>query len=121
MCGTTKIFFLNESIEKGNAESLSVLRDHGCENDKLPPDPELVWDLLLHLDPHESMGPHGIYPEVLKELVAVIVRSLLMILEWSWASEEIPVDWKLSNFQERARRLTLETIGLSVSVQCLVK
>lgn len=42
------------------------LEDYGCENYKLPTDPELLWDLLLHLDPHKSMAPHRIYPDILK-------------------------------------------------------
>lgn len=43
---------------------------------KLPTNPELVWDLLLQLDPYKSMGPDGIHPRVLKELADIIARTL---------------------------------------------
>lgn len=44
------------------------LKDHGCEDDPLPADPETVWDLLFQLDPSKSMGPDGIHLRILKEL-----------------------------------------------------
>ncbi|KAJ7397015.1 hypothetical protein BTVI_139530 [Pitangus sulphuratus] len=47
----------------------SELEDHDCENDHLPVEPELVWDLLLQLDPYKSMGPDGIQLRIPKELV----------------------------------------------------
>ncbi|GAB0182551.1 mitochondrial enolase superfamily member 1 [Grus japonensis] len=73
------------------------LEDCDCGNDKLPADPELVQDLLLHLDAYKSMGPDGIHPRVLRELADVIVRPLSIIFEWSWESGEVSVDWKLAN------------------------
>ncbi|KAJ7425410.1 hypothetical protein BTVI_02950 [Pitangus sulphuratus] len=39
----------------------SELEDHDCDNDKLTVIPELVQDLLLHLDPYKSMRPDGIH------------------------------------------------------------
>lgn len=39
-----------------------------CGNSKLPVNPELVWDLLLQLDPCKSMGPDGIQLRTHKEL-----------------------------------------------------
>lgn len=36
------------------------LENCGCENEKLPVDPELLQDLLFQLDPSKSMGPDGI-------------------------------------------------------------
>ncbi|GAB0206625.1 mitochondrial enolase superfamily member 1 [Grus japonensis] len=73
------------------------LEDRDCGNDKLPADPELVQDLLLHLDAYKSMGPNGIHPRVLRELADVIVRPLSIIFQRSWESGEVPVDWKLAN------------------------
>ncbi|GAB0179481.1 mitochondrial enolase superfamily member 1 [Grus japonensis] len=73
------------------------LEDRDCGNDKLPADPELVWDLLLHLDAYKSMGPNGIHPRVLRELADVIARPLSIIFQRSWESGEVPVDWKLAN------------------------
>ncbi|GAB0205816.1 hypothetical protein GRJ2_003047200 [Grus japonensis] len=72
------------------------LEDPDCSNDKLPADPEIVWDLLLHLDAYKSMGPDGIHPRVLRELADVIARPLSIIFQWSWESGEVPVDWKLA-------------------------
>ncbi|KAJ7403501.1 hypothetical protein BTVI_76474 [Pitangus sulphuratus] len=31
------------------------LEDHDCENEQFPVDPEIVWDVLLQLDPYRSM------------------------------------------------------------------
>ncbi|KAK4810005.1 LOW QUALITY PROTEIN: hypothetical protein QYF61_004912 [Mycteria americana] len=47
---------------------------------------EMVTNLLLHLDTHKSMGPDGIHPRVPRELV-----------EQSWLTGEVPVDWALAN------------------------
>ncbi|GAB0180473.1 spindle and kinetochore-associated protein 3 [Grus japonensis] len=77
--------------------SCPELEDRDCGNNKLPADPEIVWDLLLHLDAYKSMGPDGIHPRVLRELADVIVRPLSIIFQWSWESGEVPVDWKLAN------------------------
>ncbi|KAJ7412767.1 hypothetical protein WISP_94612 [Willisornis vidua] len=33
------------------------LEDHDCENDQLPADPEIMWDLLLWVDSYKSLGP----------------------------------------------------------------
>ncbi|GAB0204012.1 mitochondrial enolase superfamily member 1 [Grus japonensis] len=73
------------------------LEDRDCGNNKLPADPEIVQELLLHLDAYKSMGPDGIHPRVLRELADVIARPLSIIFQWSWESGEVPVDWKLAN------------------------
>lgn len=52
-----------------------------------------------------------------------IAKPLSTIFGWPWKPREVPADWKLmkfSQFSERARRTTLVTTGLSVSLQCLV-
>ncbi|GAB0204308.1 mitochondrial enolase superfamily member 1 [Grus japonensis] len=77
--------------------SCPELEDRDCSNDKLPADPKLVRDLLLHLDAYKSMGPDGIHPRVLRELADVTARSLSIVFQWSWESGEVPVDWKLAN------------------------
>lgn len=71
----------------------------------------------------KSMGPDGILPRVLQELDESIAKPL-SIFGWPWKSREVPVDrklMKLSQFSERERRTTLVTIGLSVSLQCLME
>ncbi|PKU36241.1 rna-directed dna polymerase from mobile element hypothetical protein [Limosa lapponica baueri] len=65
--------------------------------DKLPFGFELVWDLLLQLNAHKSMGPNGIHPRVLKELADVILRSLSLFYQWSSESCELSVDWRQAN------------------------
>lgn len=45
-------------------------------------------------DIHESMGPDGMYPQVLRELPGVIARPLSVIFERSWWLGKVPADWK---------------------------
>ncbi|GAB0179367.1 mitochondrial enolase superfamily member 1 [Grus japonensis] len=71
--------------------------DRDLGDDKLPADLELVLDLLLQMEAQKSMGPDGIHPRVLKELVDVIVGPLSIIFQQTWESGEVPVDWKLAN------------------------
>lgn len=73
------------------------LENHNSENDQLPVDSGIVWDLLLQLDPYKSMGPDRIYPRILKEMADVIIKPLSMFFEWSWQSGEVPADRKLVN------------------------
>ncbi|KFQ88614.1 hypothetical protein N337_11530, partial [Phoenicopterus ruber ruber] len=58
---------------------------------------EMVSDLLHHLDTHKSMGPDGIHPRVLRELVAVLTKPLSIIYQQSWPTGEVPVDWRLAD------------------------
>lgn len=43
------------------------------------------------------MRNNGIHPRILKELTDVIAKLLLIDLEWSWKSREVPADWVLPN------------------------
>uniref|UniRef100_A0A493TF21 Reverse transcriptase domain-containing protein n=1 Tax=Anas platyrhynchos platyrhynchos TaxID=8840 RepID=A0A493TF21_ANAPP len=58
---------------------------------------ELVGDLLRHLDVRKSMGPDGIHPRILRELVEELAKPLSIIYQQSWLSGEVPVDWRLAN------------------------
>ncbi|KAJ7416828.1 hypothetical protein WISP_68273 [Willisornis vidua] len=58
---------------------------------------EIVSDLLSHLDPQKSMGPDGIHPRVMRELVEELVKLLSFIYQQSWLSGEVPDDWKVAN------------------------
>ncbi|KAK4822323.1 hypothetical protein QYF61_013022 [Mycteria americana] len=57
----------------------------------------MVSDLLHHLDTHRSMGPDGIHPRVLRELLEVLTKPLSIIYQQSWLAGEVPVDWRLEN------------------------
>ncbi|KAK4827481.1 hypothetical protein QYF61_018781 [Mycteria americana] len=58
---------------------------------------EAVNDLLCYLDTHKSMGPDGIHPRVLKELVEELAKPLSIIYQRSWLTGEVPDDRKLAN------------------------
>lgn len=57
------------------------LEDCGCESERISVDPEVARDLLLHLDPCNSMGPGMIHPRTLKDLAGTAARPLLAIFE----------------------------------------
>ncbi|KAJ7409086.1 RNA-directed DNA polymerase from mobile element jockey [Willisornis vidua] len=81
-----------------NQGGLSALRwKTDCENDQFSIDPEILWDLLLQLDPHKSTGPDGIHSRILEQLADVIAKPLSMIFKQSWESVEVPADWKPGN------------------------
>ncbi|KFW89292.1 hypothetical protein N336_06247, partial [Phalacrocorax carbo] len=72
---------------------------------------EMVSDLLHHLDTHKSMGPDGIHPKVLKELVEVLTQPLPIIYRQSWLTGEVPVDWRLANMMPIYRKAQKEDLG----------
>ena len=41
------------------------------------------------------MGPEGLHPRVLKELVGVIAKPLSTIYQCFWLSGEVPENWRL--------------------------
>jgi len=43
------------------------------------------------------MGPDGMHPLVLRELVDVIAEPLFIIFERSWRTGEVPEDWRKPN------------------------
>ncbi|KFP73882.1 hypothetical protein N311_04133, partial [Apaloderma vittatum] len=64
------------------------------QEDPPPIQQEMVTDLLQHLDGQKSMGPDGMHPRVVKELAAVITKTLSIIYQHSWLTGEVPSDWK---------------------------
>jgi len=53
-----------------------------------------VRDHLSNLDAHKSMGPDGMHPRVLRQLVDVVAEPLSVIFERSQRTEEVPEDWR---------------------------
>ncbi|KAK4808573.1 hypothetical protein QYF61_009876 [Mycteria americana] len=67
------------------------LEDRDGEQNKSPIiQEEAVNDLLRHLDTHKSMGPDGIHPRVLRELVEELAKPLSIIYQQSWLTGEVP-------------------------------
>jgi len=58
---------------------------------------DAVNDLLCHLDTYKSMGPEGIHPRVLRELMEELAKPLSIIYQQSWLTGEVPDDWRLAN------------------------
>ncbi|GAB0205013.1 mitochondrial enolase superfamily member 1 [Grus japonensis] len=56
----------------------------------------MVSYLLHYLDTHKSMGPDGIPPRVLRQLVEVLTKPHSIIYQQSWLTREVPVDWSLA-------------------------
>ncbi|KFU87604.1 RNA-directed DNA polymerase from mobile element jockey, partial [Chaetura pelagica] len=56
-----------------------------------------VRDQLSNLDIHKLMGLDGIHLWVLRELAEVIARPLSIIFGNSWATGEVPEDWRKAN------------------------
>ncbi|RMC09404.1 hypothetical protein DUI87_14412 [Hirundo rustica rustica] len=82
--------------DKPRGSQCPGLEDHDWEIDQLPLDPEIVRDLLLRLDPYNSMGPDEIHLRILKELL-MSSQKLSIIFELCWESGEDPADWKMEN------------------------
>ncbi|KAK4825063.1 hypothetical protein QYF61_023067 [Mycteria americana] len=77
---------------------------------------EMVSDLLHHLGTHKSMGPDGLHPRVLRELVEVLTKPLSILYQQSWLTGEVPVDWRSANvtpMYKKGQRRIRGTTGLS--------
>ncbi|GAB0193303.1 mitochondrial enolase superfamily member 1 [Grus japonensis] len=71
----------------------------------------MVSDLLHHLDTHKSMGPDGIHPRVLRELVEVLTKPLPIIYQQFWLTKQVHVDWKLANVMPIHKKGRKEDLG----------
>jgi len=70
-----------------------VLEDReGVQNKPPIIQEQAVNNLLCHLDSHKSMGPDGIHPRVLTELVEELEKPLSIIYQQSWLTGEV-LDW----------------------------
>ena len=116
-----------EKAEVLSAAFASVFNSKGsCSLDTQPPEQqgrdgewketpiiqgEMVSDPLHHVDTHRSVGPVGIHPRVLKELVDVFAQPLSVICQQSWLTGEVPVDWKSANVTPIYRQGQKEDLG----------
>ncbi|KAJ7399324.1 RNA-directed DNA polymerase from mobile element jockey [Pitangus sulphuratus] len=82
-------------MHQGGLSALSW-RTIYCQNDQLLLNPEIVWDLLLQLDPYKSTGLDGVHPRMLKELAGIITKPFSMFFEGSWEPAEVTLHWKLA-------------------------
>ncbi|GAB0179441.1 mitochondrial enolase superfamily member 1 [Grus japonensis] len=71
----------------------------------------MVSNLLKYLDTHRSMGPDGIHPRVLRELVEALTKPLSIIYQQSWLTGEVPVDWRLANVTPIYKKVRKEDTG----------
>jgi len=90
-------FFASVFSAKASPQKSQALevREKVCRKDDLPlVEEDCVRDHLSNLDAHKSMGPDGMYPQVLRELADVIAEPLSIIFERSWRAGEVPEDWR---------------------------
>ncbi|GAB0204318.1 receptor-type tyrosine-protein phosphatase zeta [Grus japonensis] len=100
---------------------LGLPSPHECGNSDFPlVDMEIVRYQLYQLNVHKSMGPDGVHPRVLKELVDVMEGPLSITYQRSWESGEVPADWKLASVIPIYKSVKKEDPGNYRPVTCLV-
>ncbi|KFO87399.1 hypothetical protein N320_09097, partial [Buceros rhinoceros silvestris] len=76
-----------------------------------------VNELLHQLDVHKSMGPDGIHPRILRELMEVLTQPPSIIYQQSWLTSEVPADWRLANVTPIYKKNQKEDPGNSKPVR----
>lgn len=99
------------------------LQECGLGDDKLPADSALVWDLLLQLDAHKSIGLDGIHSRYWMSWPILLWGPFPLFFKGLGSLERSQSigSWLMSQFSKRVKRKTLVITGLSVSLWCLVK
>lgn len=59
----------------------------------------------------ESHGHDGMHPQVLRELVDILVGLLVIIFEGLWRSGEVPEAWKKANVTSVFQKCKKEDLG----------
>lgn len=76
-----------DNPDRPGASQSPELEDHKCSNGDFPlADTDTVRDQLYQLNVPKAMGPDGIHPGVLKELVNVMAGPLSIIHQKSLGS-----------------------------------
>ena len=65
---------------------------------------EIVLDLLRKLDAHKSMGLDGVHPRVLRDLADMVAKTLSIILQQSWLTRNVMVDWRLASMMPMSKK-----------------
>ena len=109
------------TIQPGGAAAL--LGEEAYKEDDFPlVEEDCVRDRLSDLDTHKSMGPDGMHPRVLRELVDVIAEPLSIIFERSWRTGEVPEDWRKASVTPVFKKDKKEDPGnyRPVSLTCIL-
>ena len=94
------VSFASVFCAKAGPQEYQVLevREEAHREDDFPlVEEDCMRDCLSDLNTHKSMGPNGMHPRVLRELVDVIAEPLSIIFERSWRTGEVPEDWRKAN------------------------
>ncbi|RMC12097.1 hypothetical protein DUI87_11232 [Hirundo rustica rustica] len=130
----------SEALSEKDEEKAEVLNDYfapvfseetTCLQDNCPPglvdgvreqngpliiEEVAVRELLKCLDIHQSMGPDGIHPRVMRELADELAKPLSITYHQSWLTGEVPDDWKLANVTPVHKKGAKEDPGKAVDV-----
>ncbi|GAB0191015.1 mitochondrial enolase superfamily member 1 [Grus japonensis] len=80
------------------SHTAQVTEGRDWENEEPPTVGEdQVREYLRNPKVHKAMGPDEVHPQVLRELADEVARPLAIIIEKSWQSGEVPIDWKKGN------------------------
>ncbi|GAB0206164.1 mitochondrial enolase superfamily member 1 [Grus japonensis] len=107
-------FFASVFANKGSSHTAQVTEGKGrdWENEELPTVGEdQVRDHLRNLKVHKSLGPDEMHPQVLRELVDEVAKSLATAFEMSWQPGEVPTDCKRGNITPIFRKGDKEDPG----------
>lgn len=69
----------------------------------------------------KSMGPDGMYPQVLRKLADVLERPLLLTCKRPWHLGEVPEAWRKTNATPVSKKVKKEDSGNSKPVSLTLK
>jgi len=72
---------------------------------------DCLRDRLRNLNSDKSMGPEGMHPRVLRELVDVIAEPLSIIFQRSWRTGGVSEDWRKANVTPGCKKAKKEDPG----------